>query len=141
MTLIALAETPRSRDPGTIATLWRACALALTLLAATSSLAGERALEDAPPPSSIDEIEAPLERAYPAPEIRPSLFPWLSEKFEGLTPFLADTKLYVRSRTNYMRQDRASSRLSEAWAIGGSLYYHSGWLKEFFAAELCATGT
>ncbi len=125
-----------SRDRRTIVVREVVCALTLTLLAAPPSLAGERALEEAPPPSSIEEIESPLERAYPAPEVRPSLFPWISEQLETLTPFLADTQLYIRSRTHYMRQDRTTGRLSEAWAMGGSIYYRSGWLKELFAAEL-----
>ena len=112
------------------------CALALTLLAAPSAIAQERELEDAPPPSSIYEIEAPIDRAYPEPEIRRSLFPWISRRMQSLPPFLADTKLYLRSRTYYLRQDRASGLLSEAWAMGGSLYYRSGWLEDFFAAEL-----
>ena len=112
------------------------CALALTLLAAPSAIAQERELEDAPPPSSIYEIEAAIDRAYPEPEIRRSLFPWISRRMQSLPPFLADTKLYLRYRTYYLRQDRASGLLSEAWAMGGSLYYRSGWLEDFFAAEL-----
>ena len=133
---VSLTGLLTSRDRRTIIARGVVCALALTLLAAPPSFAGERALEEAPPPSSIEKIKSPLERAYPAPEIRPSLFPWISEKFETLTPFLADTQLYVRSRTQYMRQDRASGRLSEAWAMGGSVYYRSGWLKDLFAVEL-----
>ncbi len=113
-----------------------ACALAPTLLAAPPSSASEQELEDGPAPSSVEEIESPLERAYPVPEIRPSLFPWISRRVQKLPPFLADTKLYLRYRTYYLRRDRTSGRKSEAWAMGGSLYYRSGWLKELFAVEL-----
>jgi hypothetical protein len=113
-----------------------ACAIALGLLTTPPSFAGERELEEAPPPSSVKEIEGPLEKAYPKPEVRPSLFPWIREQAEELPPFLADTQLYLRYRTYYLRQDRTSDRLSEAWAMGGSIYYRSGWLKEFFAVEL-----
>ena len=121
---------------GTIVACEAVCALALVLFATSSALAGEQDLEEAPPPTSIGEMTGALERAYPAPEIRPSLFPWLGEQIEDLTPFLADTKLYLRYRSYYFRRDRTDGRLSEAWAMGGSLYYHSGWLKDFFAAEL-----
>ena len=117
------------------------CALALTLLAAPSAIAQERELDETPPPSSIYEIQSPLERAYPEPEIRRSLFPWINRRMQSLPPFLADTKFYLRYRTYYLRQDRASGRLSEAWAMGGSLYYHSGWLEDFFAAELEASSS
>jgi hypothetical protein len=113
-----------------------ACALALGLLATPSSFAGERELEEAPPPSSIQEIEGPLEKAYPEPEVRPSSFSWIRRRAQRLPPFLADTQLYLRYRTYYLRQDRTSGRLSEAWAMGGSIYYRSGWLKEHFAVEL-----
>jgi hypothetical protein len=108
----------------------------LTLLAASSSFAGERELEDAPPPSSIEEMKGPLELTYPKLEIRPSLFPWIRGQMQTLPPFLADTKLYLRYRSYYLRQDRTSGQLSEAWAMGGSIYYRSGWLKDLFAVEL-----
>jgi hypothetical protein len=112
------------------------CALAGMLFATPSAFAGEQELEEAPAPTSIEEMTGALERAYPAPELRPSLFPWIGNQVQDLPPFLADTKLYLRYRSYYFRRDRTSGRLSEAWAMGGSLYYHSGWLKEFFAAEL-----
>ena len=96
------------------------CAIALGLLATPSSFAGERALEEAPPPSSVKEIESPLERAHPKPEVRRSLFPSISRQVQQFPPFLADSKLYLRPRTYYLRQDRTSGRLSEAWAIGSA---------------------
>jgi hypothetical protein len=113
-----------------------ACALALAAAAVPASFAAERELEEEPAPSSVEEIEGLLEKAYPEPEVRPSLFPWIREKAEQLPPFLADTKLYLRYRTYYLRRDRPGGRLSEAWAMGGSVYYRSGWLKDFFAVEL-----
>ena len=105
------------------------------LLAAPASFADEQELEDKPAASSIEDFESPLERSYAAPEVRPSLFPWITEQMQPLPPFLADSKLYLRYRTYYLRQDRTSGRLSEAWAMGGSVYYRSGWLKEFLAVE------
>lgn len=113
-----------------------ACALTLMLFMAPSALAGEGELDDAPAPKSIGEIQGALERAYPAPVSRPSLFPWIGEQFEELTPFLADTQFYLRYRSYYFHRDRTSGNISEAWAMGGSLYYHSGWLKDFLAAEV-----
>jgi hypothetical protein len=112
------------------------CALALALFAAPSAVAQERELEDAPPPSSIYEIEAPIDRSYPEPETRRSVFPWINRQRQSLPAFFADTHVYLRYRSYYLRQDRSSGRLSEAWAMGGSVYYHSGWLEDFFAAEL-----
>ena len=111
-------------------------AAALMLFAAPAAHASEQELEDHSAPSSIYEMESPLERSYAEPELRRSLFPWLTEQLQSLPPFFADSKLYLRYRTYYLRQDRTTGRLSEAWAMGGSIYYRSGWLKELFALEL-----
>ena len=112
------------------------CACTLALLATASSFAGERELEDAPPPTSIEEIEASLEQAYPEPKVRPSLFPWVRRQVQRLPRFLEDSQLQLRYRTYYLRQDRVNDVLSEAWAMGGSLYYRSGWVKDLFSVEL-----
>jgi hypothetical protein len=66
---------------------------------------------------------------------RPLLFPNLREWLHELTPFFADTQLDVRYRTYYLRKDRTTGTLSEAWAMGGSLRYQSGWLADLFAVE------
>jgi hypothetical protein len=110
--------------------------MALMLLAAPASIADEQELEDKPAAISIKDFESPLERSYAAPEIRQSLFPWITSQMQPLPPFLADSKLYLRYRTYYLRQDRTNGQLSAAWAMGGSVYYRSGWLKEFLAVEL-----
>jgi len=98
--------------------------------------AAERELEEAPPPSSADEIETPIERVFPDLEKKPSLFPWVREQLEGRHPFLADTRLEARFRTYYLRKHQTTDVLSEAWAMGGSLYYRSGWLADMFAIEV-----
>ncbi len=66
---------------------------------------------------------------------RPLLFPDLRQWLGELTPFFADTQLDVRYRTYYLREDRTTGTLSEAWAMGGSLHYRSGWLADLFAVE------
>jgi hypothetical protein len=124
------------RVRGTIVACKIVCAFALLLVETQSAFAGEGELEAALPPKSIEEMRGALESAYPVLEDRPSLFPWISDPLQELAPFFADTKLYLRYRSYYLRRDRTSGHLSEAWAMGGSLYYHSGWFKDFFAAEL-----
>jgi len=109
---------------------------ALGLLAASPVAAQERELEQGPAAASIYEIESPLEQAYPEPHVRTPLFPSIQKRIEPLPPFFSDSKLYLRYRTYYFRRDRTNRLVSEAWAMGGSLYYHSGWLKERFAVEL-----
>jgi hypothetical protein len=70
------------------------------------------------------------------PEKRRALIPWFHEPLQELSPFFADTQLEARFRTYYLREDRTTGELSEAWAMGGSLYYRSGWLADFFQAEV-----
>jgi hypothetical protein len=110
--------------------------VAVAILASPAG-AAERDLESGPAPTSAREIEAPIERMTPEPPAaRPPLIPWLSKPLDKLPPFFADTQLEARFRTYYLRHDRTNGVLSEAWAMGGSVYYRSGWLADLFAAEL-----
>ena len=116
--------------------------LVLAALALSApALAAERELDQAPPPSSASEIETPIQRVFPRVVERPGLFPWLRQRLQNLPPFLADTVLEARFRTYYLRKDRTTSLLgddglSEAWAMGGSVYYRSGWLEDLFQLEV-----
>ena len=106
------------------------------LILALPSAANERELDEGPPPSSAEEILTPIQSVFPEIKKRPSLFPGLRKRLRVLPAFLADTQLEARFRTYYLRQKRGMDVLSEAWAIGGSLYYRSGWLADVFAIEL-----
>jgi hypothetical protein len=110
-------------------------------LFAFPALGAERELDQAPPPSSAGEMETPIQRVFPAAPDRPSLFPWVRQRVQKLPPFFADTRLEARFRTYYLRNDRTTpllgdEGLTEAWAMGGSVYYRSGWLEELFQIEL-----
>ncbi len=109
---------------------------ALVALAADPCGAEERELEKETAPTTTEAIKTPLERTFLPPERRDSLFPGLRRQLQGLPAFLADTQLEARFRTYYLRKDRTTDLLSEAWAIGGSVYYHSGWLEDAFAVEV-----
>ncbi len=101
------------------------------------ALATERELEEETAPSDVRQIESPIERVFPdLPEERPPLIPWVRQQLQKLPPFFADTKFDARFRTYYLRQDRTDESLSEAWAMGGSLYFRTGWLEEIFQAEV-----
>jgi hypothetical protein len=103
---------------------------------ASSALAAERELDQDPPPSSASEIETPIQRVFREAPVRPPLFPWVRQRLQDLPPFFSDTQLEARFRTYYLRQDTTSDILSEAWAIGGSIYYRSGWLEDVFQVEV-----
>jgi len=85
----------------------------------------------------VTEIRTAIQRIVKEPPTRrPALIPWLYEPLQELPPFLADTQLEARFRTYYLREDRTTDVLSEAWAMGGSIYYRSGWLADVFQAEV-----
>jgi hypothetical protein len=100
------------------------------------ALAAERELDQDPPPSSVREIETPIQRVFPTEPERKPLLPWLRKPLQKLPPFLADSRLEARFRTYYLRKDRPIDVTSEAWTAGGSLYYRSGWLEDLFQAEV-----
>ncbi len=116
---------------------WRALlgiGAGLSLLWALPGGAAERELEEGPAPSSADEIRTPLMGPLARARKEPR-FPWVRQQLQKLPPFFADTQLEGRPRTFYLRKDRTTDELSEAWAAGGSIYYRSGWLRDTFAVE------
>jgi hypothetical protein len=114
----------------------RSVAAVAVLVGALSASAAERELESEPPPSSTRDIETPSQRVFPRLVRKEPLFPRIREQLEKLPPFFADTQLEARFRTYYMRKDRTTDELSEAWAMGGSVSYQSGWLADAFSVEL-----
>ena len=106
------------------------------LLGALSASAAERELDSDPAPSSAREIETSIQRAFPRFTRRQPVFPRIRQQLEKLSPFFADTQIEARFRSYYLRKDRTTDSVNEAWAMGGSVHYHSGWLADAFAAEL-----
>ena len=120
----------------------RQCALLLlglvlaAALVAPPALAAERELDEGPPPSSASEIESSIKRVFPKITDALPIFSWVRQRLEKLPPFFADTQLEARFRTYYLRKDETTPAIKEAWAIGGSIYYRSGWLADLFAVEI-----
>jgi hypothetical protein len=104
-------------------------------LFASPARAAERELDDSSPPASVREIETPTQRVFPEEPVRRPLFLWIRERLRELPPFFADSLLEARYRTYYLRNDRTDDSIAEAWAMGGSLYYRSGWLLDAFQLE------
>ena len=98
-------------------------------------LGAERELDTGPAPNSALEIETPIQRIFPSAVERPSIFPEFRDQIQDLPAFFTDTILEARFRTAYINKDRAIGPISEAWAMGGSIYYQSGWLDDLFAVE------
>jgi hypothetical protein len=99
-------------------------------------LAQEVMNAEEPTPSSVYEVTAPMERSFKEKPSLSGFSPWAKEQLKDTDPFFRDTKLGVNLRTYYFYQDNypnTTPQISEAWAIGGSLSYQSGWFLDHFA--------
>ncbi len=87
-------------------------------------------LDERQPPASVEEASEPLEETF-TPETPPtSRFPGLKEKLQTQPPIWRDSVLGFKLRTYYFDRSRSPGPTSEAWALGGSLSYTSGWWRE-----------
>ncbi|HSB05702.1 MAG TPA: OprD family outer membrane porin [Thermodesulfobacteriota bacterium] len=99
-------------------------------------LAQEYIRDEEPIPESVDQVVTPIELAFREKPKVPGLFPWLKEQLKSTPSFLRDTKLGLNARSYYFYRDNypgSSPQINEAWAIGGSLSYQSGWLLDYFS--------
>jgi hypothetical protein len=83
-----------------------------------------------------------MERGFEVREEKPPRFPRLKKELQDLPPFFRDTKLLLKARSFFFRRDKLDSSENEAWALGGSVAYESGWFKdrlkvgaEFFTSQ------
>ena len=87
----------------------------------TSLWAQEAVVQESPTPASVEEVTTPMNRSFEKapPKEAPA---------KELHPFFRDQKLDLSLRTYYLYKDKVDDSESEAWAIGGSLTYKSGYL-------------
>jgi len=100
-------------------------AACFTLVAAAFA-SGALAQQNLGAPSPPAGYHAPLDQlnlANPAPA---NSVP--QAKKEGLAPFFADAKFGAQLKTYYLNRDKFTPDRSQAWAIGGSLSFLSGYL-------------
>ena len=104
-----------------------ACMTCATTPAARA--ADESVLLEKPPTKSVEEDLDPLDRAFvDEPPKPPSAIRPLARMLEKLPPFFRDSELEVDFRNYYFRRRFSNGGNAEAWAIGGTLRYRSGWL-------------
>jgi hypothetical protein len=92
--------------------------------------------EEAPAPTSVDEIHTAVEQNFQKEPARegPSVSETLKEKLKDLPPFFRDMNFHVKPRTYFFYESQPNSdpppekKIKEAWAMGGSLEYQSGLL-------------
>lgn len=98
-----------------------------SLLSGTPALAEEAISAGEPTPGSVQDMVMPMERSFQEKPRKPGFFPWLKEKLKDTPPFFRDTKLDLNLRTYFLYRDNFDNSLNEAWALGGSIAYRSGW--------------
>jgi hypothetical protein len=124
-TLRFLTPTPVSR--GVLRYLWLCLLFVLMGLWTTTSLWAQEAIsQEEPTPASVDEIINPMDRAF-------LKAPPKEEPAKEIHPFFRDQKLDLNLRTYYKYTDKYDDSLNEAWAIGGSLSYKTGYLFDHLA--------
>jgi hypothetical protein len=106
--------------------------IALFFLYGTPAMAQEAISQEEPTPGSVQEEIVPMERSFQEKPSRPGFFPWLKEELKDAPPFFRDTKLDLNVRTYYLYRDKFDDTIIEAWALGGSLSYRSGWFLDHF---------
>jgi hypothetical protein len=87
----------------------------------------------APPPSSVDEVVTPMDETFKQPSERVPITQAMKDGLKEMPSFFKDTKLNVNLRTFYFYRDKFDDTKSQAWAIGGSLAYKSGYAFDRFA--------
>jgi hypothetical protein len=95
-------------------------------------LAQEYIRDQEPVPDSVDQVETPMELSFQEKPPIPRFFPWLKEKLKDTPPFFRDTKFDINIRTYYFNREQYDNTENEAWALGGSLSYKSGWFLDHF---------
>jgi hypothetical protein len=94
---------------------------------------GESSLGEAPAPESLGELRDSLEKGFEEESREETLFPRVKRLLRDFPPFFRDTELKWNTRSYYFDERGQDDSRSEAWTLGGSLTYRSGWFKEFFS--------
>jgi hypothetical protein len=106
--------------------------LAMLLWGSVPVLAQEYIRDQEPVPESVDQVTTPMEESFQEKREIPRLFPWLKEQLKDTPAFFRDTKLSLNIRTYYFNRDKYDDSNSEAWTLGGSVSYQSGWFLDHF---------
>jgi hypothetical protein len=112
-----------------------ATVLVMVLWGNAPVLAQEYLRDTEPTPESVDQVVTPFEQTFKEKPRVPGVFRWLKEELKETPAFFRDTTLGLNVRTYYFYRDNypgSSPQINEAWALGGSLSYRSGWFLNHF---------
>jgi hypothetical protein len=99
------------------------------LLWGSPSLAEDVAATEEVPHAQLGEDVTPMDQSFQEKpkQLHPEVSPEIKRQLKDAEPFFRDTKLELNLRTYYAFTDNFDDTRSEAWALGGSLSYRSGW--------------
>ena len=110
---------------------WRAGALALLCLHVLSpAQAADYIADEETAPTTVEDDQGPLKKAFSIEEPEPSAFPTLKKRLEEAPAFWRDTQLLIQPRVYYFDRHRENVFDSQALAYGGGLVYGSGWWRD-----------
>jgi hypothetical protein len=110
--------------------------LVMLLLGRAPVMAQEYIRQQEPVPESVDQVTSPIELSFKERPKIPRFLPWLKEQLKDTPAYFRDTKLGLNVRTYFFYRDNypgSSPQINEAWALGGSLSYQSGWFLDHFS--------
>ncbi|MGQ0578254.1 MAG: OprD family outer membrane porin [Betaproteobacteria bacterium] len=134
MTSDSTFEGRSLRSVPRVAVGWSMTMASLLLLVGGAPLALGQSLTT----NSVEQGATPMDQVDLAnPEPEQTLVPAPVEP-EKKFPFFDDSKISAQLRTFYFNRDKYDDSNSEAWALGGSLSYQSGYLADVFRAGAVA---
>ena len=107
--------------------------LVLVLFGADAAHAEGATSHEEPPPDSVEEVRSSIENTFREVPERERITETLHDLVKDAPPFLRDAKLTVNLRTYYKRTDDFGDSTQQAWALGGSFGFESGYLWERLA--------
>jgi hypothetical protein len=106
--------------------------LALLFSGGTLVMAQEEVPKGEPPAAQLGEDVTPMDKSFEEKPPPPEKVVSTKEPLKDTPPFLRDTKLDLNLRTYYSYSDNFDGTRNEAWALGGSFAYRSGWFLDRF---------
>ena len=94
----------------------------------SSAVAEEAAVQEEPPSATLGEDVTPMDKSFQRKPLRPGyLLRTLKEQLKDAPPFFRDMNLGFNLRTYFASTDNLDDTRNEAWTLGGSFSYQSGW--------------
>lgn len=131
------SDSPRASGRWATMAIWLTMLAGGSLSAMAQEDAPEAAVQDNVPvmarvvaPSSTEQGAVPIDQSNMANTPLPSIFE--PEEKSDLAPFFRDTKFGGQARSYFLNRKKFDDSHQEAWALGGSLSYLSGYVADHF---------